>query len=68
MGGAGVKSSAAAKLGQKFAILALRTTTKAVGATIGLSLVATAIIALLVWLGYSELGLKVGEWAAGKGH
>jgi hypothetical protein len=61
VGGAGVKSSAAANLGQELTILALRTTTKAAGATIGLSLVATAIIALLVWLGYSELAARKGH-------
>ena len=61
VGGAGVKSSAAANLGQELTILALRTTAKAAGVTIGLSLMATAVIALLAWLGYAE-------WAARKSH
>jgi hypothetical protein len=56
VGGAGGKSSAAADVGQELALLALRPTATAVGATIGRSLVAAAVVALLAWLGY---------WAAG---
>lgn len=57
-GGTGVKSSAAADVGQELTILALRPNAMAVGATIGRFLMATALVALLAWLGY---------WAAGKG-
>ena len=59
VGGTGVKSSAAADVGQELTILALRPNARAAGATIGRSLMATAVVALLAWLGY---------WAAGKGH
>lgn len=62
MGGAGVKPSAASNQVQDLTGLALRTTAKAAAATIGLSLAATAAIALLAWLGYSELPLKAGGW------
>ena len=64
VGGAGVNPSAASNQVQELTTLALRTTVKAVAATIGLSVAVTAVVALLAWLGYSELASKVRDWLA----